>query len=90
MSKLRALAYGTSLPLIPEMGAVCGKAARTDLCGGREVTRVPTATGASWAHSLNLSRANAFFADRHAFSADPSGNNGEQIYQNAQGEPINK
>src|ERR1700738_1505704 len=59
-------------------------------CGGREVTRVPTATGASWAHSLNLSRANAFFADRHAFSADPSGNNGEQIYQNAQGEPINK
>src|SRR6266542_3328499 len=27
------------------MGAVCGKAARTDLCGGREVTRVPTATG---------------------------------------------
>src|SRR5262245_30929502 len=27
--------------------AVCGKAARTDLCGGREVTRVPTATGAS-------------------------------------------
>ena len=27
----------------PEVGAVCGKAARTDLCGGREVTRVPTA-----------------------------------------------
>jgi hypothetical protein len=25
------------------VGAVCGKAARTDLCGGREVTRVPTA-----------------------------------------------
>ena len=25
------------------MGAVCGKAARTDLGGGREVTRVPTA-----------------------------------------------
>ena len=33
----------TALPLIPEVGAVCGKAARTDLCGGREVTRVPTA-----------------------------------------------
>jgi hypothetical protein len=31
------------LPLIPEVGAVCGKAARTDLGGGREVTRVPTA-----------------------------------------------
>ena len=29
----------------PEVGAVCGKAARTVLCGGREVTRVPTASG---------------------------------------------
>ena len=29
----------------PEVGAVCGKAARTDLGGGREVTRVPTAKG---------------------------------------------
>jgi hypothetical protein len=29
----------------PEVGAVCGKAARTVLCGGREATRVPTATG---------------------------------------------
>ena len=28
----------------PEVGAVCGKAARTVLCGGREATRVPTAT----------------------------------------------
>jgi RNA-directed DNA polymerase len=33
--------------LTPEVGAVCGKAARTDLCGGRPVTGVPTATGAS-------------------------------------------
>jgi hypothetical protein len=33
-------------PLTPEVGAVCGKAARTDLCGGREVTRVPTAKAA--------------------------------------------
>ena len=39
----RWLVYGTELPLIPEVGAVCGKAARTDLGGGREVTRVPTA-----------------------------------------------
>src|SRR5713226_1166100 len=31
----------------PEVGAVCGKAACTDLCGGREVTRVPTANGNS-------------------------------------------
>src|ERR1700730_19026538 len=37
------LAYGKFSPLTPELGAVCGKAARTDLCGGREVTRVPTA-----------------------------------------------
>ena len=28
----------------PEVGAVCGKAARTDLCGGRSVMSVPTAT----------------------------------------------
>src|SRR5437773_2324264 len=27
----------------PEVGAVCGKAARTDLCGGRSVMGVPTA-----------------------------------------------
>jgi hypothetical protein len=33
-----------SLPLIPEVGAVCGKAASTDLCGGRSVMSVPTAT----------------------------------------------
>src|ERR1700732_2715029 len=39
----RWLVYGTELPSIPEVGAVCGKAARTDLGGGREVTRVPTA-----------------------------------------------
>src|SRR6266480_880277 len=31
----------------PEVGAVCGKAARTDLGGGREVTRVTTAKCAS-------------------------------------------
>src|SRR5439155_10369866 len=28
----------------PEVGAVCGKAARTVLCGGRSVTSVPTAS----------------------------------------------
>jgi retron-type reverse transcriptase len=28
----------------PEVGAVCGKAARTDLCGGRSAMSVPTAT----------------------------------------------
>ena len=30
---------------IPEAGAVCGNSARTDLCGGRGETSVPTATG---------------------------------------------
>ena len=38
----------TNLAVIhPEVGAVCGKAARTDLCGGRGEILVPTATGAS-------------------------------------------
>ena len=37
---------GKHLPFGPEVGAVCGKAARTDLCGGRSVMSVPTATGA--------------------------------------------
>src|SRR5437870_6232504 len=31
-------------PVGPEAGAVCGKAACTDLCGGRSVMSVPTAT----------------------------------------------
>src|SRR6266702_1381921 len=31
----------------PEVGAVCGKAARTDLCGGRSAMGVPTAIVAS-------------------------------------------
>ena len=30
----------------PKVGAVCGKAARTDLCGGRGEISVPTATEA--------------------------------------------
>src|SRR5437016_10813178 len=29
---------------VSEVGAVCGNSARTDLCGGRRVTDVPTAT----------------------------------------------
>jgi hypothetical protein len=43
--RVRPRANGTASQSIPEVGAVCGKAARTDLCGGREVTRVPIATG---------------------------------------------
>ncbi len=33
-----------ALPFGPEVGAVCGKAARTVLCGGRSVMSVPTAS----------------------------------------------
>src|SRR5947209_11965820 len=35
----------------PEVGALCGKAARTVLCGGRDENRVPTATKARGHHS---------------------------------------
>src|SRR2546426_6144271 len=35
----------SGVPVGPEAGAVCGKAACTDLCGGRSVMSVPTATG---------------------------------------------
>src|SRR5215471_17426555 len=33
----------SSLAVTPKVGAVCGNSARTDLCGGRLVTAVPTA-----------------------------------------------
>jgi hypothetical protein len=38
------LAEGDAVELIEQglVGAVCGSAARTDLCGGRSVTSVPT------------------------------------------------
>ena len=39
----------------PEVGAVCGKAARTDLCGGRGVILVPTATVSSIRRARQLS-----------------------------------
>src|SRR5215467_8913805 len=39
----------------PEVGAVCGKAARTDLCGGRGAISVPTATESGGASSRQLS-----------------------------------
>jgi hypothetical protein len=32
-------------PPLPKVGAVCGKAARTVLCGGRSAMSVPTAIG---------------------------------------------
>ncbi len=39
-------AYGSGCRHTPEAGAVCGKAARTDLGGGRDETHVPTAKAA--------------------------------------------
>src|SRR5438128_2272460 len=36
----------------PEVGAVCGKAARTVLCGGRSVMGVPTASFGFYARLL--------------------------------------
>ena len=50
---LPTAAYPTPLAIAalcrhsPEVGAVCGKAARPVLCGGRPVTGVPTATNSS-------------------------------------------
>jgi len=45
----RWTACGKPLPFGPEVGAVCGKAACTDLCGGRSAMSVPTATARqSW------------------------------------------
>src|SRR5882762_9951118 len=46
----------------PEVGAVCGKAARTVLCGGRSVMGVPTAIAAlamTTKHTFMPSRRNA-------------------------------
>ena len=41
---LRLLAQPAIRRSTPEVRAVCRKAARTDLCGGCEATRIPTAT----------------------------------------------
>lgn len=43
-SSAQALARAALGRHSPEVGAVCGKAARTVLCGGRAVMPVPTAT----------------------------------------------
>src|ERR1700722_17230231 len=48
----------------PEVGAVCGKVARTDLCGGREVTRVPTATVANGESIVSIRH--SLLATRHS------------------------
>src|SRR2546426_2050265 len=56
----------SGVPVGPEAGAVCGKAACTDLCGGRSVMSVPTATHLDQDRLLlgsvgMLSAPNAFF-----------------------------
>src|SRR5215468_5309648 len=56
--RIRAIAPRWSVG--PEVGAVCGKAARTDLCGGRGAILVPTATrreAANCARRVRLSHA---------------------------------
>ena len=51
----------------PEVGAVCGKAARTDLCGGRGAISVPTATVAAIALGRQLSGDKLRFAAWNEF-----------------------
>ena len=41
---MRQVANSFRVDVISEVGAVCGSAARTDLCGGRSAMAVPTAT----------------------------------------------
>ncbi|SRR6266545_1552173 len=43
LERVRRAARPASRRHTPKVGAVCPNWARTDLCGGREVTRVPTA-----------------------------------------------
>src|SRR5215204_2322190 len=52
--RIRHRARGVSFG--PEVGAVCGKAARTVLCGGRSAMSVPTATAAQAARPSPLLR----------------------------------
>jgi len=45
LERIRQVAEKSSAcALVPEAGARCGSSARRDLCGGRRVTGVPTAT----------------------------------------------
>src|ERR1700746_3816013 len=51
LERIRKVASNPLCRHTPEVGAGCGKAARPDLCGGREATRVPTATSARACHA---------------------------------------
>ena len=44
LGRIRQAAYQPLRRQAPEVGAVCGKAARTVLCGGCSVMGIPTAT----------------------------------------------
>src|ERR1700730_6699588 len=50
----RWLVYGTELPSIPEVGAVCGKAARTDLMQGADALPGSKATSRAKGWYRNL------------------------------------
>ena len=52
----------------PEVGAVCGKAASTDLCGGRSVMSVPTATASYQRPSTCFEKPNIGGGQRLAYS----------------------
>src|SRR6266498_965566 len=47
LERIRQAASEQWFAVIPEVGAVCGKAARTVLCGGRSAMSVPTASAAT-------------------------------------------
>src|SRR5215470_1971918 len=57
----------------PEVGAVCGKAARTDLCGGRGAISVPTATDFGVVSTLALQQIGSY---RGIPLVPPRGHNG--------------
>ena len=59
------LSYGAICGHLSEIGAVCGKAARTDLCGGRRATVVPTATRVSIPRDSGP-RIRTLFLDHHS------------------------
>src|SRR5216684_916073 len=52
-------AANSRFAVTPKVGAVCGKAARTDLCGGRSAMSVPTATPSSTGYAGSHRNSNA-------------------------------
>ena len=52
--------YGNLCRHTPEAGAVCGKAARTDLCGGRAMKRTSLPLRAATSACANPGRASCY------------------------------